>query len=85
YPVYLVSTLCIVRGVTGFGRIQSIPSLVAGVGCIIYYMIRHKCVKPIATASAVLLLLLLPCASKDPILAMLTVASASAGAYYGKT
>ena len=32
YPAYVMGTLCIVGGITGFARTRSIPSLVAGVG-----------------------------------------------------
>ncbi|KAF8518984.1 transmembrane proteins 14C-domain-containing protein [Hysterangium stoloniferum] len=93
YPAYLVGTLCIVGGVTGFARTRSIPSIVAGVGVGALYLwsanrIRkgsNNGVEGAIAASAVLLLSSLPRASKGPIPAMLTVASASAGAYYGKT
>lgn len=35
YPAYVVGTLCIVGGITGFARTRSIPSIVAGVGSVL--------------------------------------------------
>ncbi|KIJ55665.1 hypothetical protein M422DRAFT_41596 [Sphaerobolus stellatus SS14] len=91
YPAYLVGSLCIVGGITGFARTRSIPSIVAGVGVGALYLwsadrIRkgtNNGIEGALAASAVLFLSSIPRASKGPIPAVLTVASASAGAYYG--
>ncbi|GJJ11117.1 hypothetical protein Clacol_005348 [Clathrus columnatus] len=93
YPAYAVGTLCVVGGVTGFVRTRSIPSLVAGVAVGSLYLwsasrIRsgtNNGIEGALAASALLLLSSLPRAAKGPIPLALTVASASAGAYYGKT
>ncbi|KAI0258933.1 transmembrane proteins 14C-domain-containing protein [Gloeopeniophorella convolvens] len=92
-PAFVMGTLCIVGGVTGYVRTRSIPSLVAGVGVGALYLYSGNSIRKHSSggletalgASAVLLLSSLPRFSKGPIPAMLTVTSAVTGAYYGKT
>ncbi|KAH9025823.1 transmembrane proteins 14C-domain-containing protein, partial [Lactarius hengduanensis] len=92
-PAFVMGTLCIVGGVTGYVRTRSIPSLVAGVSVGALYLysgdsIRKNTANGLETAlgaSALLLLSSLPRFSKGPIPALLTVTSAATGAYYGKT
>ncbi|THH18044.1 hypothetical protein EW146_g2867 [Bondarzewia mesenterica] len=93
YPAYVMGTLCIVGGITGFVRTRSIPSIVAGVGVGALYLysadsIRKNTANGLEVAlgaSALLLLSSLPRFAKGPIPAMLTVTSAATGAYYGRT
>ncbi|KAI0251714.1 transmembrane proteins 14C-domain-containing protein [Lactifluus subvellereus] len=91
-PAFVMGTLCIVGGVTGYARTRSIPSLVAGVGVGALYLysgdnIRKHTANSLETAlgaSALLLLSSLPRFAKGPVPAVLTVTSAATGAYYGK-
>ncbi|KAH9913992.1 transmembrane proteins 14C-domain-containing protein, partial [Epithele typhae] len=93
YPAYVMGTLCIVGGLTGFARTRSIPSLVAGVGVGALYLYSADCIRKGTAngletalgASALLFLSSAPRAMKGPVPAMLTVTSAVAGAYYGRT
>ncbi|EJD07607.1 uncharacterized protein FOMMEDRAFT_16251 [Fomitiporia mediterranea MF3/22] len=93
YPAYVMGTLCIVGGVTGFARTRSIPSVVAGVGVGLLYLWSAEAIRKGTAngleaalgASAILLLSSAPRAGKGPVPAMLTATSALAGAYYGKT
>jgi len=92
-PAFVMGTLCIVGGVTGYARTRSIPSLVAGVGVGALYLysgdsIRKHTANGLETAlgaSALLLLSSIPRVTKGPIPALLTVTSAATGVYYGKT
>jgi Transmembrane proteins 14C len=46
-PAFVMGTLCIVGGVTGYARTRSIPSLVAGVGYVAEpTMVDHPNVTP---------------------------------------
>ncbi|KAN0113861.1 Transmembrane proteins 14C domain containing protein [Russula decolorans] len=91
-PAFVMGTLCIVGGVTGYARTRSIPSIVAGIGVGALYLysgdsIRKHTANGLETAlgaSAVLFLSSVPRFAKGPIPAMLTVTSAAAGAYYGQ-
>ncbi|KAI0271047.1 transmembrane proteins 14C-domain-containing protein [Russula aff. rugulosa BPL654] len=91
-PAFVMGTLCIVGGVTGYVRTRSIPSIVAGIGVGALYLysgdsIRKHTANGLETAlgaSAVLFLSSVPRFAKGPIPAMLTVTSAAAGAYYGR-
>ncbi|RPD59079.1 hypothetical protein L226DRAFT_524076 [Lentinus tigrinus ALCF2SS1-7] len=93
YPAYVMGTLCVVGGLTGFARTRSIPSLVAGVGVGALYLwsadsIHKGAANGLETAlgaSALLLLSSLPRASKGPVPAVLTATSAVSAYYYGKT
>ncbi|KAF8489322.1 transmembrane proteins 14C-domain-containing protein [Gautieria morchelliformis] len=93
YPAYVVGTLCIVGGITGFARTRSIPSIIAGVSVGALYLwsadrIRKGTgngVEGALAASAILFLSSVPRVAKGPIPAALTFASAGAGAYYGNT
>jgi len=91
-PAYVMGTLCIVGGVTGYARTRSIPSLVAGVSVGALYLysgdsIRKHTANGLETAlgaSALLLLSSLPRIAKGPIPAVLTFTSAATATYYGK-
>ncbi|RDX40547.1 hypothetical protein OH76DRAFT_1366074, partial [Lentinus brumalis] len=93
YPAYVMGTLCLVGGLTGFARTRSIPSLVAGVGVGALYLwsadsIRKGTANGLEAAlgaSALLLLSSLPRATKGPVPAVLTATSAVSAYYYGKT
>ncbi|TBU34125.1 transmembrane proteins 14C-domain-containing protein [Dichomitus squalens] len=93
YPAYVMGTLCVVGGITGFVRTKSIPSLVAGVGVGVLYLYSADSIRKGTAngleaalgASALLLLSSLPRASKGPVPAVLTVTSAASAYYYGKT
>ncbi|KAA1469068.1 hypothetical protein DENSPDRAFT_834599 [Dentipellis sp. KUC8613] len=93
YPAYVMGTLCIVGGITGFARTRSIPSLVAGVGVGALYLYSANSIRNHTAnglefalgASAILLLSSAPRFAKGPVPALLTVTSAVTGAYYGQT
>ncbi|KAI0773300.1 transmembrane proteins 14C-domain-containing protein [Trametes elegans] len=93
YPAYVMGTLCIVGGITGFARTRSIPSLVAGVGVgALYLWSADSLRKGTANglegalgASAILLLSSVPRVAKGPVPAVLTVTSAISTYYYGST
>ncbi|KAF8637661.1 hypothetical protein AX17_002729 [Amanita inopinata Kibby_2008] len=92
-PAYLMGSLCLVGGATGFARTRSIPSLVAGVSVGLLFLWSADAIRKGAPngveaavgASALLLLSSLPRFAKGPVPAILTVTSATAGFYYGKT
>ncbi|KAH9973560.1 transmembrane proteins 14C-domain-containing protein [Lactifluus volemus] len=91
-PAFVMGTLCIVGGVTGYARTRSIPSLVAGVGVGALYLYSGDSIRKHTSsgleialgASALLLLSSLPRFSKGPVPAMLTVTSAVTGIYYSR-
>ncbi|KZP01577.1 hypothetical protein CALVIDRAFT_11097 [Calocera viscosa TUFC12733] len=93
HPALTMAALCIVGGVTGYVRSQSIPSLIAGTGVgVIYgwsgYQIRsggNYGYEGALAASVILFGASVPRAAKGPIPLGLTIASALAGAYYAKT
>lgn len=93
YPAYVMGSLCIVGGLTGFARTRSVPSLVAGVSVGLLYLWSANSIRNgtgnglegALGASAVLLLSSLPRAAKGPVPTVLTVTSAAAAIYYGKT
>jgi len=39
-PAFVMGTLCIVGGVTGYARTRSIPSIVAGIGSVLLWYLR---------------------------------------------
>jgi hypothetical protein len=39
-PAFVMGTLCIVGGVTGYARTRSIPSIVAGIGYVLPWYLR---------------------------------------------
>ncbi|KAL5492444.1 hypothetical protein ACEPAI_3891 [Sanghuangporus weigelae] len=92
-PAYVMGTLCIVGGITGYARTRSIPSIVAGVSVGLLYLYSAESIRKgtpnglniALLASAILFLSSAPRAVKGPVPASLTVASALVGAYYGKT
>ncbi|KAG6381479.1 transmembrane proteins 14C-domain-containing protein [Boletus reticuloceps] len=92
-PAYAVGALCITGGVTGYLRTRSIPSIVAGIGVGVLYIWSAEQIKRGAPngiegalgASALLLVSSLPRLTKGPVPVILALASAGAGAYYGKT
>ncbi|KAF8417415.1 transmembrane proteins 14C-domain-containing protein [Boletus edulis BED1] len=92
-PAYAVGALCITGGVTGYLRTRSIPSIVAGIGVGVLYLWSAEQIKRGAPngiegalgASAILLVSSLPRLTKGPVPVILALASAGAGAYYGKT
>ncbi|KAF8740748.1 hypothetical protein AX14_007386 [Amanita brunnescens Koide BX004] len=91
-PAYVMGTLCIVGGVTGFARTRSIPSLVAGVGVGLLYLWSAETIRTGAPygvegalgASALLLLSSLPRVAKGPVPVVLAATSATTGIYYGR-
>ncbi|KAI0642256.1 transmembrane proteins 14C-domain-containing protein [Trametes meyenii] len=93
YPAFIMGTLCIVGGITGFARTRSIPSLVAGVGVGALYLwsadsLRKGTANGLEAAlgaSAILFLSSVPRAAKGPVPAVLTATSAVSAYYYGKT
>ncbi|KAF8967687.1 transmembrane proteins 14C-domain-containing protein, partial [Flammula alnicola] len=93
YPAYVMGSLCIVGGVTGFARTRSIPSLVAGVGVGLLYLWSADSIRKgtpngleaALGASAILLLSSLPRVAKGPVPVVLALTSAGAGLYYGTT
>ncbi|EGN96690.1 hypothetical protein SERLA73DRAFT_184831 [Serpula lacrymans var. lacrymans S7.3] len=93
YPAYAMGGLCLAGGVTGFVRTRSVPSLVAGVGVGLLFLWSADNIRKGTSnglegalgASALLLLSSLPRVAKGPVPAVLTVASAASGVYYGKT
>ncbi|KZT59485.1 hypothetical protein CALCODRAFT_450127 [Calocera cornea HHB12733] len=92
HPAFTMAALCIVGGVTGYIRSQSVPSLIAGSGVgVIYswsgYQIRSGGdygYEGALAASVILFGASAPRAAKGPIPLSLTIASALAGAYYAK-
>ncbi|KAI0792030.1 transmembrane proteins 14C-domain-containing protein [Abortiporus biennis] len=91
-PAYVMGTLCIVGGVTGYARTRSVISLVAGVSVGLLYLWSATNISKGAPsgvpgalgASAVLLLSSAPRAAKGPVPAVLTATSAISALYYGK-
>ncbi|KAM6497005.1 Transmembrane proteins 14C domain containing protein [Amanita muscaria] len=91
-PAYVMGTLCIVGGATGFAKTKSVPSLVAGVGVGLLYLWSGNVISKGAPngveaalgASALLLLSSLPRIAKGPVPVVLAVTSATTGLYYGK-
>ncbi|KAJ3019041.1 hypothetical protein NUW54_g187 [Trametes sanguinea] len=94
YPAFVMGTLCIVGGLTGFARTRSIPSLVAGVGVGALYLWSADSLRK-GTANGLeaalgervcaFVLSSAPRAAKGPVPAVLTVTSAASAYYYGKT
>ncbi|KZT07274.1 uncharacterized protein LAESUDRAFT_678266 [Laetiporus sulphureus 93-53] len=92
YPAYIMGTLCIVGGITGYARSHSIPSLVAGAGVGALYLFSANQIRTAAPngleyalgASAILLLSSLPRVAKGPVPAVLTATSTATILYYGK-
>jgi len=93
YPAYVMGSLCIVGGITGFARTKSIPSLVAGVGVGLLYLYSAETIRQgrpygletALGASAVLFLSSAPRFAKGPIPMVLTATSALTAVYYGRT
>ncbi|KDQ18993.1 hypothetical protein BOTBODRAFT_184794 [Botryobasidium botryosum FD-172 SS1] len=90
----LRAALCFVGGITGFARTRSVPSLVAGVSVGSLYAWSGFAIqrgdlnagfKGALAASALLFVSSIPRVSKGPVPLTLTVTSAAASLYYGKT
>ncbi|KAH8111044.1 transmembrane proteins 14C-domain-containing protein [Phellopilus nigrolimitatus] len=93
YPAYVMGSLCLVGGITGFVKTRSIPSIVAGVSVGLLYLwsadrVRKGTANGLEAAlgaSALLFLSSAPRVAKGPVPATLTATSALTLAYYGKT
>ncbi|KAI0940931.1 hypothetical protein AcV7_003171 [Taiwanofungus camphoratus] len=92
YPAFLMGSLCAVGGITGFVRVRSIPSLVAGVSVGALYLWSADSIRKgtpngleaALGASALLLLSSLPRVAKGPVPAVLTATSTASALYYGR-
>ncbi|KAF8315419.1 hypothetical protein DL93DRAFT_2079183 [Clavulina sp. PMI_390] len=93
HPALTMAVIALVGGVAGFARKRSIPSLVAGTAVGGLYLASYRQIvtggpngyEGAFAASALLLVSSLPRVAKGPVPLTLTVTSAMAAAYYGKT